>query len=327
VDLFFVLSGFLITGILFDAKGKDGYFKTFYARRALRIFPLYYAVLAVVFFVAPLVPTFRGETLDGLRRDQAWAWLYGVNVLDVVRGRYSMPYLDHFWSLAVEEHFYFVWPLVVWLCSRRALLVTTVAVVVASFAARAVGAELGVPSITLYVLTPFRLDALCIGGFLAVWGRGDDGFAPLGRAARKTAFVAAAIFLGTYVYNHFSRTLWPALHELRATTFSVGFAALIMHAMTASARSPVSRFLRAPWLRRLGTYSYGLYVFHHFISYAFIVYRPEAVFGRWIGSHTLAIFLLAAAGFAVSYAVAILSFRFFESKMLALKRFWPSSAS
>ena len=80
VDLFFVLSGFLITGILYDACNKPHYFRNFYMRRLLRIFPLYYGVLALIFFVAPLIPLLRGPTLDYLLDRQAWAWLYGVNI-------------------------------------------------------------------------------------------------------------------------------------------------------------------------------------------------------------------------------------------------------
>ena len=80
VELFFVLSGFLITGILYDARNKPHYFRDFYMRRVLRIFPLYYGVLALVFFVAPLIPLLRGPTLDYLVDRQAWAWLYAVNI-------------------------------------------------------------------------------------------------------------------------------------------------------------------------------------------------------------------------------------------------------
>src|SRR6266849_5041940 len=75
VELFFVLSGFLITGILYDARNEPHYFRNFYMRRLLRIFPLYYGVLALVFIVAPLIPLLRGPTLNYLVDRQAWAWL------------------------------------------------------------------------------------------------------------------------------------------------------------------------------------------------------------------------------------------------------------
>jgi len=86
VDLFFVLSGFLITGILYDSRADPGYFRSFYMRRVLRIFPLYYGVLTVVFFGVPLIPALRGSAIAGLRDHQAWAWLYGINVYLAIHG-------------------------------------------------------------------------------------------------------------------------------------------------------------------------------------------------------------------------------------------------
>src|SRR6201996_7564452 len=100
VELFFILSGFLITGILYDSHNHPRYFRNFYMRRLLRIFPLYYGVLVVVFFVAPLIPLLRGPTLDYLTDRQAWAWLYGVNVYLAGHEQWSFSYLNHFWSLS-----------------------------------------------------------------------------------------------------------------------------------------------------------------------------------------------------------------------------------
>src|SRR5947209_3499206 len=110
VELFFILSGFLITGILYDARNKPHYFRNFYMRRFLRIFPLYYGVLALLFYVAPLIPHLRGPTLDYLVDRQAWAWFYAVNIHIGMHGEWSLSYIDHFWSLAIEEHFYLLWP-------------------------------------------------------------------------------------------------------------------------------------------------------------------------------------------------------------------------
>ncbi len=142
VDLFFILSGFLITGILFDARNKPHYFRNFYMRRVLRIFPLYYGVLALVFIVAPLIPIFQGKTLDYLVDRQAWAWLYGVNVYIAIQGDWSFSYLEHLWSLCVEEHFYFVWPVVVFLLVARwprTLIAVCLAIALGAMLARLAG--------------------------------------------------------------------------------------------------------------------------------------------------------------------------------------------
>jgi peptidoglycan/LPS O-acetylase OafA/YrhL len=326
VDLFFVLSGFLITGILLDSKRPGGYlayFRNFYMRRSLRIFPLYYGVLFCLFAVAPLVPFLRGPELESLHRDQLWAWFYLVNVFIWRNGAYGLPYIDHFWSLAVEEHFYFFWPLIVWLCPRRALVRVSLLVALASFVARALLAPHANP-IGLYVLTPFRLDSLCLGGLLAACARGPGGIAALGRAVRPMTGIALVVLIGSYTFNHFSRAGWAELHELRSSTFEVLFGALVVQALVASRDSLFGRFFNASAMRFLGKYSYGLYVFHHFFSYYFSQHHTEFALASVVGSHTLAVYLQASFGLLVSLGVAMLSFRFYEKPFLALKRYWPS---
>src|SRR6266702_4603992 len=184
VDLFFVLSGFLITGLLYEARNKPHYLRNFYMRRVLRIFPLYYGVLALVFFVAPLIPPLRGSTLDYLLDRQAWAWLYAVNVYIAKDGAWSFSYLNHFWSLSVEEHFYLVWPLAVFLMARRPrmLIAMCLAVSLGAMLARLTGSMLGLSWWTTYVLTPFRLDGLALGAFLAVMARQPGGLERMVRA-------------------------------------------------------------------------------------------------------------------------------------------------
>src|SRR5258707_4986444 len=177
VDLFFILSGFLITGILYDSRTNPHYFRNFYMRRILRIFPLYYGVLVITFFLLPRIAAFGSETLETLRTHQSWLWLYAVNIYDGMKGVYSLPYFDHFWSLSVEEHFYFVWPLLVWLLGGRPRTLMNVCIVTAfsALTARVIASVAGVSPISIFVLTPFRLDALCIGAFLAIYARQPGG--------------------------------------------------------------------------------------------------------------------------------------------------------
>src|SRR2546421_12940262 len=106
VGLCFVLTGYLITGILFVPRGLSHYFRNFYMRRVLRIFPLYYAVLFVLFYALRLAPSAYPIGLEESGRHQAWFWSYGVNILIALRGAWALPDVSHFWSLSVEEHFY-----------------------------------------------------------------------------------------------------------------------------------------------------------------------------------------------------------------------------
>src|SRR5439155_15871055 len=153
VDLFFVLSGFLITGILVDARGSPYYFKAFYARRALRILPAYYGFLLVIFVVLPLLNIGAGNNYMLARQHQGWYWLHLTNVMMAIgeiagHGPYPSTL---FWSLAVEEQFYFIWPAVVAFCATSTLRKVCIAGIIGCIVLRIVGALSGVSGLTLSV--------------------------------------------------------------------------------------------------------------------------------------------------------------------------------
>jgi peptidoglycan/LPS O-acetylase OafA/YrhL len=327
VELFFVLSGFLITGILYDARNQPHYFRNFYMRRVLRIFPLYYGVLALVFFVAPLISVLRGPALDFLVDRQAWAWLYAVNIYIAIQGDWSFSYLEHLWSLCIEEHFYLVWPLAVFLMARRPriLIGVCLAVSLGAMLARLTGSLMGLSWWTTYVLTPFRLDGLALGAFLAVTARQPGGLDRLVRALPAVAMVAAALLVMTFGWTRLvSRDSMELVMPVRAAVIQVLLACLLVWALVASERSSISRFFRSRWLVFLGTYSYGLYVYHHFISYYLTVNHTERELTTMLGSHGAAIALQATLGVAVSVAIAYLSYEYFEKRFLGLKRFYET---
>jgi peptidoglycan/LPS O-acetylase OafA/YrhL len=326
VDLFFVLSGFLITGILYDSRAQPGYFRSFYMRRVLRIFPLYYAVLAVVFFVAPLVPALQGRELLALRAHQAWAWLYGVNVYLALQGGWVLSYIQHFWSLAVEEHFYFVWPFVVWSLGGRprTLMKTALGVAVLSFAARATASLAGVNAVATTVLTPYQLDALCLGAFFAVWVRQPGGEAAVRRLIAPMAVAAAAVLLFQFGLHRFTDVGLSVMRSVRGGVFRVLLASVLLWALFAPPSARAARVFASGPMRMLGKYSYGLYVYHHFLSYYFTKFGTEFALAQRIGSHTAAVALQALVGMAASLLIAWASYEFFERYFLHLKRFWPS---
>jgi peptidoglycan/LPS O-acetylase OafA/YrhL len=328
VDLFFVLSGFLITGILYDARNKPRYFRNFYMRRFLRIFPLYYGVLALVFFVAPLIPLLRGPTLDFLLDRQAWAWLYGVNIYLAGHEEWSFSYLNHFWSLAVEEHFYLFWPLVVFLLAPRprALIAVSLATSLCAMLARVIGLLMGVSWWTTVVLTPFKLDGLALGAFLAVTARQPGGLDWLARALPRVAIPVGGLVAVTVVWTALvSRQGLEVVGAIRAALFQIMLACLLVRTLLAPRRSAISRFFGSRWMVFLGTYSYGLYVYHHFISHYLTTNRTELELAGWLGSHEAAVALQATLGVSASLAVAYLSYELFEKRFLKLKRLFRTA--
>ena len=323
VDLFFVLSGFLITGILYDARDKTNYFRNFYVRRVLRIFPLYYGVLAVLFFVAPLIPLLQGPTLDSLMERQAWAWLYGVNIYTAIQGKWSLSFINHFWSLSIEEHFYLFWPLVVYLLAKRprALIAASLAVSLSAMLARLIGSLMGLSWFTTGILTPFRLDGLALGGFLAVAARQPGGLKRLVWALPRVSAVLGGLLAATVVWIRLlgARHGLALMEGVRPLLIEMLLACLLMWALTAPMRSVTSCFFRSRFMVFLGTYSYGLYVYHHFISYYLTVNRTELELAGWFGSHGAAVAVQATLGASASLAVAYLSYELFEKRFLQLK--------
>jgi peptidoglycan/LPS O-acetylase OafA/YrhL len=327
VELFFVLSGFLITGILYDTHKAPHYFRNFYMRRLLRIFPLYYGVLALLFFAAPLIPLVRGPTLDYLVDLQSWAWLYAVNIYIAKEGEWSFSYLDHFWSLSIEEHFYLLWPLVVFLLARRprALIAVSLATSLCAILARLTGSLMGLNWWTTYVLTPFRLDGLALGAFLAVTARQPAGLDRLVRALPRVVGVVGALLAVTFVWTRMvSRDGLELVLPVRASLILMLLACLLVWALVAPERSTTSRFFHSRSMVFLGTYSYGLYVYHHFISYYLTINRTELELARWFGSHGAAVALQATMGTLASLAVAYLSYELFEKRFLGLKQLFKT---
>jgi peptidoglycan/LPS O-acetylase OafA/YrhL len=328
VELFFVLSGFLITGILYDTHNEPRRFRNFYMRRFLRIFPLYYGALALVFFLGPLIPPLRGAELDYLVDRQAWAWLYAVNIYIAKHGEWSFSYLDHFWSLAIEEHFYFFWPLVVFLLARRprALIVVTLAIALCAMLARLTGSLMGLSWWTTYTLTPFRLDGLALGAFVAVIARQPRGLKRLAQALPLVVGVIGGLLAVTFLWTRLvSRDGLELILPVRAALILLLLACLLVWALIAPERSASSRFFRGRSMVFLGTYSYGLYVYHHFISYYLAANRTDLELARRLGSHLAAVALQATLGIMASLAVAYLSYELFEKRFLKLKRLFEAA--
>jgi len=321
VDLFFVLSGFLITGVLLDAKGSQGYFRTFYARRAVRIFPLYYAYLAAVFLVAPrLAPS----AIDVKPASQGWLWSYLGNFLFArERGFEASPYAGHFWSLAVEEQFYLLWPFAVWLLSPRRLWAATLALIGIAFAARFAIHRTTWNATAAYVLTPCRADGLAVGALVAqAWrGGGRERFA---RLAPWALAAAAAAVLATWVVRGAFFGGDPVVQVWAFTPLAVGYGAVLVLSLSSGTGSALGRALSARWLRGAGRYSYGLYVLHYPIFRGLEgAGLGPTTFATALGSGLAGILAFSAVAGAASFAAALASWHLLEKRFLKFRDLLP----
>jgi len=322
VDLFFVLSGFLITGILLDTKDSVHFFRRFYTRRALRIFPLYFALLAAVIFVIPFVGL-RSETSALAIKYQGWLWLYGANILVVVRRSMCLGHLNHLWSLAVEEHFYLVWPLVVYWCKPRTLLSVCVACIAAALFTRlacfALSFEFYIQS--AYLFTLCRVDSLCVGAILATIVR-EEGTQFLRRLWTELSVVSAAILFAVFNLQHGAyRGHWfwgvPGY-----TLIAVVFGGAVVAALPSTSGS-FSRVFRTicstRGLRMLGKYSYGLYLFHYLLLQPITRTVTPSFFMRMHLGALPAVICCLVVWVAMCLLPAIASWHLFERWFLLLK--------
>jgi peptidoglycan/LPS O-acetylase OafA/YrhL len=322
VDLFFVLSGFLITGILLDAKGRRGYFRNFYMRRFLRIFPLYYGFLLMFFVVLPaLFP--RAQDCILPLRDQLWYWSHLTNVEFARNGWPACLAVGHLWSLAVEEQFYLVWPAVVLLTSPRALKVACLSLVAISLLTR-IWLALDGQVLAAYVLMPARFDTLAIGGLLALVARGPGGLHRLTRYAWPAAGVAGALLLVMAGLRQGLGEGDPVVVTAGFTLLGILFGATLVIAMTSGQYSWVNRILTSRQLMAFGRYSYALYIFHQPVSLFLRDYVVSVQsLPRFFGSQLPAQFIFMLLAGSISFALAWLSWHLYEQHFLKLKRFFP----
>jgi peptidoglycan/LPS O-acetylase OafA/YrhL len=323
VDLFFVLSGFLITGILIDARGSPRYFSSFYMRRSLRIFPLYFLVVFLSFVVLPFFPRVHGVLVGPTDVSQWPYWTYLVNFMIAERDQFIHGVLDIAWSLAIEEQYYIVWAAVVWLLSPRLLGPLCALIVVTAAILRTVAIGAGAEPIDVYVLPYFRADSLALGGLLA-WLARRGLLTPLAGVAPAWAGIAVAAAIGVAVAEESPWWWEPWMQRLGYSLWALAGGGLIVAAVTRPRESVWPRALSASWLRACGKYSYCMYLIHLPISrllQEFIVSGEQfpALFGA-VWPAQVAYYFVAS---TITFAFAWISWHTFEAPILRLKARFP----
>jgi peptidoglycan/LPS O-acetylase OafA/YrhL len=300
VALFFVLSGYLITSILLRCKGLVAAgqplrttLRQFYVRRFLRILPIVYLVLAIGWVVGDAE----------IQRLMWWHVGYLSNFHFAAQG--FQPHTAHFWSLAVEEQFYLVWPLVILLCPRHAIAAVVVGLILVSAAFRAVAAPWfggAFPE----VLTPYVMDALCFGALLTLADGDRRVAAAITRAGPIAAAVAALAFFD----------LLPVAGAVALSTVVLCRGLALAWLVGLAARGDI-RVLGAAAVVYIGRISYGIYVYHPLVK-AF--YDEFAAAQHYIAPHWLLPFGVIT---LISVAAAAISWHVLEAPINGLKRHFP----
>jgi peptidoglycan/LPS O-acetylase OafA/YrhL len=310
VNLFFVLSGFLISGILLDSKNHPHYYRRFYTRRALRILPAYYSLLVLLALLHQATASFL-----------ALSFFYLANLTDFFG--VAMDY-GPLWSLAVEEHFYIVWPAIVLRFRARTLAIFLMATCVLVPIARVIAFRYH-HGAGLDWYTWFVADGLATGSLLAIVLRA--------RIQRKQVVIATWLLLtlvpvvalagAPFGILTAQRLLGAAFQYTLVNLFFAGFLLLFLHVGTSAQKNYVNNSV----LRFFGYISYGVYLIH------FLVFRLYDLFANnfWPGLQPTADhFSLVCVRFVVvaaaSTGLAYLSRKYYEERFLRLKdRFAPGS--
>ena len=295
VDLFFVLSGFLITGILYDTQNDPAYYRKFYARRALRIFPIYYAFAAIALIVLPFNVWHPGDAffLVYLGYPAALIW---PSLISVPIG------ITHLWSLSAEEQFYALWP---WLIRRlgspRRILRLCLAAIILALLLRIAFQSWA------YEFLLCRMDDLALGGAIAVLYRTD--WQKWCQRLAFPVFAASLVLLITIcTFRHTTAHGDRVITTAGFSVVAVGYGGLLVLAL-----GPLSRFFSSWTLRLFGKYSYGMYLYH--FPLIPVLERAKPFYGRLpFGS-----FLYPAFCLAVNLVIAAISFHFLERPILRLK--------
>ncbi|MDC9823040.1 acyltransferase [Devosia sp. ZB163] len=317
VDFFFVLSGFLIIGILVDERDSKHLLKVFYWRRFMRIYPPYAMLIALYWLCyvwvgeSPAFNTNAGAVVQLLAQVTfTWNWLMAVTDSAVARG-FSVT-----WSVAIEEWFYLIAPWVMIATPRRYLVPLLLAIGATSILARGAAHLLfgANHSLAPYVLPPFRLDGFCAGGLLALAMRNKLAKQALLKHASKAAKCALAFVISTpltiaVIQNDLDRQMYLWGH----TYLTVGYAIVLLWAIQ-SAGEKRTKWLRVKALTEAGRYSYTLYLFHPlFISLCFtLAGKQREIVASWQDV------LLAVSAFVVSLLFSIVFYWAVEKRALAL---------
>lgn len=313
VDLFFVLSGFLIAGILLDSKGSPGFFRNFYARRVIRIFPLYYTLVVASYVFIPLLERTDPGRFIAQSGPPWWYLLYLGNVREAITGHEPAYVLAPLWSLSIEEQFYALFPLLVATLEREQLRRVLLAMVAIAPLFR-LATTLAWPENERiqYLATPSRMDVLAMGGLLAIAYREPAGW--IGRRQLHVLFALSAVaFAATYALGGLDRTQFFGRvfgYSIVGGFFMAAVACALVHR-----ESDKTAWLRWRPLMGLGKICYGVYLLQRPVEVVLV--KTLGHIGQELPDDSLASMFIKMAATVIA---ATGSWLFFERPLLTLKQ-------
>jgi peptidoglycan/LPS O-acetylase OafA/YrhL len=285
------------------------------ARRIVRVFPLYYLSLFILFFLIP--ESFFD--LSYYKQHAAWYWLYGTNWLISLEGWSPTKTLDHFWSLAIEEQFYILWPLFVWMFSQKGLLRFSVFLFFGSLIFRNVGLSLGFVMPFPYVATLARMEPIALGAILSILTRTHksvlEKFVPYLALVTFIAAVVLFAIAGTFHMEYYIH------YTINYTVVDLFFVSVIAITISQNLPSFFKKLFTHPLIMKIGVMSYCLYIFHNLI-HSVIKHKYLATYQAFSGSVLGGYILMMIIGIAVTIPVCYVIHRYIEMPLWKLKRYF-----
>ena len=320
VELFFILSGFLITGILVDSKKSNKYFRSFYARRFIRIFPLYYLVLAISFLVLPHLLDID-DAGKHVINNQFWLWTYTSNISHFLGfssdwdTSLNFPSFGHFWSLCVEEHFYIFWPLVIYLVKEK-FLKTTMWLIVALSSFSVIWIYIYPNYLPILGWTTIKCSGiLSLGGLLALEYKNKPNWDQISMLAKKLVLP----FFLLFVLSHFIPRRYDIFPVVTYFTSIIAFLLVLIVALNNN--KITNKCFNRKWLYFIGKISYGIYIYHGMLRPYFKTYLYNNIIVE-IDDSIIATILYTILATSISIFIAWVSWELIEKPILRLKKYF-----
>ena len=328
VDLCFVLSGFLISRILIASRNKPHhYFKNFYFRRALRIFPVYYAYIFVYYLVVVKFGLGALEPSRMAEAEQALPWLlfYGTNLFIAMKGTFIVASLNALWTLAIEEHFYLVWPFIVKVLDTKKLFFACLLVIVLAVATRLIFLSNNVSGFIIHTFTICRIDDFAIGAIGAILI--NPSHLQFVKKYLNSAFYVSllTLFSGCLLFKTVEAGS-PWFQSVGYTVLGFFFLTFILKTLILDIDSNLRRVFRLNWLCGLGKYSYAIYIFQMPVLVAMKRIFPTTSLGMKIQNPYTLFLLSSISALIITIVLSVLSYHLYEKWFLKLKVFFETEA-
>ena len=322
VDMFFVLSGFLITSILLRTRESPHYFKNFYVRRILRILPLYYLALFIIFVICPNFSIGSTSDFSKIYDNKFWFLFYIQNIYIATRHEFFAFGINDLWTLAIEEQFYIVWPLFIYFIQKKWLKATAITIITMVLLMRIVLVCNDVNWSFNYYFTLCRIDSICFGALGAILLHENYTKQQLTTIVRILTIISIT-GLGIIFYKQEGFLISQNYTSSIGFTFIDALFFVLIIKLASGKMSILKKMFEFPFLRFIGKISYCMYIIHNPLIqfsklYIIPITKTNDFFYRSLTGNIVFVIIY----LCIIISISLISWHLFEKWFLKLKRYF-----